>query len=233
LCSSGARQALYRALNSGVGDRKRTQLSPEHQPRLMYTMMARAAEPMPEQDRKAARGAKKSRSVANVSKREFTREGPLCKAIKAQNWALAETLVSKETVLEKDHEERLPLHLACEFGASPELVLQLLENNEAAREEVESGVWDSAERGEKAKVGALVQPPFKRDSMSRMPLHYAAAAGASEDVLTLLLDFEYPDGQYPTSVRESFYGMTPAELAVKKGHPETAKFIEANKQKDR
>jgi hypothetical protein len=66
-----------------------------------------------------------------------------------------------------------------------------------------------------------------------MPLHYAAAAGASEDVLTLLLDFEYPEGQYPTSIRESFYGMTPTELAVKKGHPETAKFIEANKQPGR
>lgn len=200
----------------------------------MNTMFERAAETLPEQDRKVRGGRKRpDRGSTMTSKREFIKEGPLCKAIKAQNWELAESLVSKETVLEKDHEERLPLHLACEFGASPELVLLLLENNEAAREELESGVWDSAERGEKAKVGALVQPPFKRDSMSRMPLHYAAAAGASEDVLTLLLDFEYPDGQYPTSIRESFYGMTPAELAIKKGHPETAKFIEANKQAGR
>ena len=197
-------------------------------------MFERAAEPMPEQDAKAARASSRGRrggaqsSTTVMSKREFIKEGPLCKAIKAQDWERAATLVSKETVLEKDHEERLPLHLACEFGASPELVLLLLENNEAARDELESGVWDSAGRQDKVSA-PLVQPPFKRDAMSRMPLHYAAAAGASEDVLTLLLDFEYPDKLNPTTIRESFYGMTPAELAIKKGHPETAKFIEENK----
>lgn len=194
----------------------------------MNTMLDRAAETLPEPDRKGGT----SRQMLMAGK-QFVREGPLCKAIKAENWELAESLVSKETVLEKDHEERLPLHLACELGASPELVVQLLDQNEAAREELESGVWDSSGRTEVPKVGALVQPPFKRDSLQRVPLHYAAAAGASEDVLTLLLDFEYPEGLYPTSLRESFYGMTPAELAIKKGHPETAKFIEENKQAGR
>ena len=213
----------------------------------MYTMSERGAVPAkgwtdPTPDSKATRETRRpgGKKEISTSIKEFKPEGPLCKAIKARDWATAEALVLEDQkhsgselkehyVLEKDHEERLPLHLACEFGGSPELVLMLLQNNEQAREGLEWGEWDSdhmRQAGQSQRDS--VQPPWKRDVMNRMPVHYAAAAGATEDVLTLLLDHEYPKGQHPTSVRETFHGMTPSELARKKGHDATAEFIETH-----
>ena len=213
----------------------------------MYTMSERGAEPAkgwtdPTPDSKATRETRRpgGKKEISTSIKEFKPEGALCKAIKARDWATAEALVLEDQkhsgselkehyVLEKDHEERLPLHLACEFGGSPELVLMLLQNNEQAREGLEWGEWDSEDRRDAGQSKReSVEPPWKRDVMNRTPAHYAAAAGAAEDVLTLLLDYAYPKGQHPTLVRETFHGMTPSELARKKGHDATAEFIDTN-----
>jgi hypothetical protein len=66
--------------------------------------------------------------------------------------------------------------------------------------------------------------------MGRIPLHYASASGAPQDVIEMLLDAGYPpkscatpedpENADPTKLRETFYGMTAADLAKKNGHDE-------------
>lgn len=143
-------------------------------------------------------------------------EGPLCALMKTRKWADAEALIlgevaasnqgSKELVsrlvLEKDKEDRLPLHLACDLGAPTELVRLLLDHNDGAREEVEGEVFEAVvsssqssrmEEKERRLQSMIVDTTFKRDCMGRIPLHCAAAAGASADVITMLMDYPYPD----------------------------------------
>jgi len=185
-------------------------------------------------------------------------EGPLCALMKTRKWADAEALIlgevaasnqgSKELVsrlvLEKDKEDRLPLHLACELGAPTELVRLLLDHNDGAREEVEGEVFEAVvsssqssrmEEKERRLQSMIVDTTFKRDCMGRIPLHCAAAAGASADVITMLMDYPYPDkscaipedpsNKDPMLLRETFYGKTPLELAQMKGHDATIKAL--------
>ena len=199
----------------------------------MKTMVARSVEAgfreeIPGKPQRASRaGAGRG---GRQTERPFMPQGPLCAALKASKWDLAESLVTKESVLEKDNEDRLPLHLACELGAPVELVRVLLDHNDGAREELEPDCWESDVTPPR-NASSIVETPFKRDCMGRLPLHYAAAAGAHDDVISMLLDYEYPpkscatpenpDGSDPTVVRETFYGMTPADLAEKYNRDDT------------
>lgn len=62
--------------------------------------------------------------------------------------------------------------------------------------------------------------------LCRLPLHYAAAAGASDEALKLLKAAVSPNWDTEVRTVESYFGMTPAQLAIKNGHSDTAKFID-------
>lgn len=160
--------------------------------------------------------------------------------------------LSPESVFEADHYGRLPLHIACDSGASDSVIIELLKYDESGSEKTATKATNRLkllplhiaceESASRTVVKALLQGNertiLERTGVGRLPLHVAITHRASSDVIELLLD-TYEDVQdlepqlhHPDDINVPFRGLLPLHIACWNNCPSTTISLLLDKDVD-